>query len=94
MWTHHQSIGGAHAVEAMVKGSKLLINGPVQQEVDVQLDVLCGKRDRVRVRERRHERESDRGRERDRGTHREGGGVETLLQPGSELVDGKRALMM
>lgn len=30
-------------MEAMVEGSKLFINGFVQQEVHIELDVLCGK---------------------------------------------------
>lgn len=33
-------------MEAMVEGSKLLVNGFIQQEVDVELDILCGKGNR------------------------------------------------
>lgn len=44
LWTHHERIRGTHTVEAVVEGSKLLINGFIQQEVDVELDVLCGDR--------------------------------------------------
>lgn len=29
---------------AVVEGSKLFINGFIQQEVDIELDILCGKR--------------------------------------------------
>ena len=42
--THHESIGGTHTVEAVVEGSKLFIDGFIQQEVDVELHVLCGRR--------------------------------------------------
>lgn len=31
-------------MEAVVEGSKLFINGFIQQEVDIELDILCGKR--------------------------------------------------
>ena len=31
-------------MEAMVEGSKLFVDGFIQQEVDVELDVLCGRR--------------------------------------------------
>lgn len=44
LWTHHERVGGTHAVEAVVEGSKLFIDGLIQQEVDVELDILCGKK--------------------------------------------------
>lgn len=39
--THHECVRGAHTVEAVVEGSKLFIDGFVEQQVDVQLHVLC-----------------------------------------------------
>lgn len=40
---HHDGVGGTHTVEAIVEGSEGLLNGLIQQEVNVQLDVLCRK---------------------------------------------------
>lgn len=47
--THHEGIGGTHTVEAMVEGSKLFINRLIQQEVDVELDVLCGEKQQYSI---------------------------------------------
>ena len=44
--THQQSIRRTHTVEAVVESSKQLRNRPIQQEIYIQLDILCKERDR------------------------------------------------
>lgn len=41
--THHECVRWTHAVESTVKSSKLFLDGFIQQEVDVELDVLWQK---------------------------------------------------
>lgn len=43
VWTHHEGVGGTHTMEAVVERGKLLVDGLVQQEVHIELDVLWGR---------------------------------------------------
>lgn len=39
--THHQGIWGTNTVKTMIESSKLPVDGLIQQEINVELDVFC-----------------------------------------------------